>query len=240
MIIMAEGRVQSGIEGLDKLMEGGFVKESVCLIAGQTGSGKTIFAMQYLLQGLRSGDSCVYITLEQSVDDILSDMSKFGWKEELEKYIKQGKMAIHYQPPSSIAELRDVTNDLLKSVNASRFVLDSLSVATMGWKESSMDIGKIRMDIFNYILGLKRAGVTSLLITEIPESEVKSLSRLGFEEFIADGVIVLHYLEYAVGGTPRSLIIRKMRRTSHGNDIYPFEISKDGIKLVPVKKGIEI
>jgi KaiC/GvpD/RAD55 family RecA-like ATPase len=85
---------------------------------------------------------------------------------------------------------------------------------------------------------LKSTGVTSLLIAEIPEEKTKALSRFGFEEFLADGIIILHYLEYAAGGTPRSLLIRKMRRTDHGTDIYPIEITKTGIKLLPPKKGL--
>ncbi len=237
---MPISRVETGIEGLDKLIEGGFVKNAVYLIAGQTGTGKSIFGIQYLLHGLRKGENCVYLSLEQPVDDMLADISRFGWREEIEKYVSKGKLILFYTPPSSIAEIRDVANGLIKKSGAKRFVLDSLSIATMGWKESSMDVGKLRMDIFNFMLGLKKSDVTSLLITEIPENETKAISRFGFEEFIADGVVVLHYLEYAAGGTPRSLIIRKMRRTAHGNDIYPFEIGKTGIKILPVKKGIEI
>jgi circadian clock protein KaiC len=232
IIIMSEERVESGIIGLDNLIEGGFVKNSVCLIAGQTGTGKTIFGLQYLLHGLRIGESCVYLSLEESVEDILSDVEKFGWKDEFKKYISQNKFIIHYQPPSSIEEIRQITSSLIRKINAKRFVLDSLSVATMGWKESSLDIGKLRTSIFNYILELKRSGATSLLIVEIPEGETKSLSRFGFEEFIADGVIVLHYLTYAARGISRSLVIRKMRRTAHGNDVYPFEIGKNGIRLL--------
>ncbi|HLC59622.1 MAG TPA: ATPase domain-containing protein [archaeon] len=235
---MKGDRVESGVPGMDPLMEGGFVKNSVYLIAGQTGTGKTIMCMQYLLQGLRLGESCLYLTMEQQVDDIMADMEKFGWKDEFQGYINKGKLIVHYQPPSSMDELREMTTNLARKNGATRFVLDSLSIATMGWKESSQDMGKIRMSIFNYIMALKRLGTTSLLITEIPESEVKSLSRFGFEEFLVDGVIVLHYLEYAAGGTPRSLIIRKMRRTNHGNDIYPFDIGKSGVKVSSVKSII--
>ena len=46
---------------------------------------------------------------------------------------------------------------------------------------------------------LKKFGVTTLVIGEIPEDS-KSLSRFGFEEFVSDSVVVLHYLEYAAGG----------------------------------------
>lgn len=221
-------RIESGIPGLDKLIEGGFVKNSVNLVAGTTGSGKTLFSCQYLLHGLKNGENGVYITLEESKDEILADVSRFGWDEEFKKYITQKKFVIESTFPTNIKKLGEFAFDLIEKVNAKRFVLDSLSVATMGWEEST-DVAKLRRGSFDFINLLKKRGVTSLLITEIPETEIKALSRFGFEEFVADGVIILNYLEYAVGGTPRSLIIRKMRRTEHGIDVYPFEIAKNGI-----------
>jgi KaiC/GvpD/RAD55 family RecA-like ATPase len=101
----------------------------------------------------------------------------------------------------------------------------------MGWAEEK-DIAKLRREIFDLMRALKRIKTTSLLIAELRGT--KALSTLGFEEFLADSVIVLHYLEYSALGTPRSLMIRKMRRTSHATEIFPFEITKKGIV---VKKG---
>ncbi len=224
-------RVTSGIPGLDRLIEGGFVKNSINLISGQTGTGKTIFCMQYLLDGLRKGETGIYITLEQKADDIISEMAKFGLAKEFEKYIAQGKLIIVYQIPTDIKDLEAVTFQYIKKVKAARFVLDSISIATMGWKMSSMDTGKIRSDIFHYIMMLKNSDVTTLLTTEIPEDEEKKLSRFGFEEFLSDGVVILHYLEYAARGTPRSLTIRKMRMTNHGTDIYPLEMTPKGMMV---------
>jgi len=189
---------------------------------------------------LENGEPGIYLTLEQKEDEIIKDVMKFGWDKKIKKYIAEGKLIIYSQHPTSIEELKETTRSLIGKNNAKRFVLDSLSIATMSWKVSSMDIGKIRSEIFDFIMTLKNLDVTSLLITEIPESRTKSLSRFGFEEFIADGVIILHYLEYAAGGLPRSMIIRKMRRTKHGTDIYPFEIGDEGIKILPVKKGIVV
>ena len=56
----------------------------------------------------------------------------------------------------------------------------------------------------------------------------KALSRFGVEEFVSDAVIVLNY--FGLGEmSARSLIVRKMRRTDHGKDVYPFDITKKGI-----------
>jgi len=224
-------RMPTGVPGLDRLVEGGFVRGSMYLIAGQTGTGKSIFSMQYLLEGLKRGESCVYLSLEQKVDEIIQDMKKFEWGDMIKKYYDSGKLLIASIEPSSMKELQDASLAYISKVKASRFVLDSLTVAALGWKISSMDAGKVRSEVFSYLRSVENTGVTALLISEIPEGDVRRLSMFGFEEFVVDGVVVLHYLDYAAGGMPRNLMIRKMRRTSHGTDIYPFDIGRDGMVL---------
>lgn len=232
-------RVESGIPGLDKLIEGGFVKNSINLLAGTTGTGKTIFGCQYLLKGLQKGENGVYITLEQPPEDILADIGRFGWDVLFKKYIDQKKLVLYTTYPTSVQKLGETIFDIVKKTNAKRLVLDSLSIATAGWEESA-DISKIRRNVFDMMTMLKKVDVTSLLLTEIPEDKAKALSRFGFEEFVADSVIIVNYLEYAAGGTPRSLIVRKMRRTSHGTDIYPLVFTNEGLKVSAAKKGIVI
>lgn len=229
--IASSERVPTGIPGFDEIVEGGFIKGSTYLLAGQTGTGKSIFSMQYLLDGLRKGESCVYLSLEQKIEEILSDMDKFEWGNEIKSSYESGRLMIISAEPTSIKDLQDTSLNYISKSKANRFVLDSLTVAAFGWKISSMDVGKVRGEIFDYMRSIESTGVTSLFISEIPEEDMKKLSMFGFEEFIVDGVIVLHYLDFAAGGTPRSVMIRKMRRTSHGTDIYPFVISKSGISL---------
>ena len=225
---MVVERVESGIPGLDKIIEGGFVKNSINLVAGTTGTGKTIFGCQYILEGLKKGETGVYVTLEQPPEDILADISRFGWDVLFKKYIDQNKLILYNTFPTSVQKLGESIFDLVRKINAKRLVLDSLSIATAGWEETA-DTSKIRRNVFEAMTTLKKVGVTTLLLTEIPEDKAKALSRFGFEEFVADSVIILHYLEYAAGGTPRSVIVRKMRRTDHGTDIYPLEITNKGI-----------
>jgi KaiC/GvpD/RAD55 family RecA-like ATPase len=227
---MAEklGRLESGIHGLDPLMEGGFVKGSTNLVAGMTGTCKTIFSTQFLWHGLKQGEPGVYVSLEQDTKDILGEAMAFGF--DFEPYIKKKKAIFTDEMPGSYNKLEKSIFDKIVKVEAKRFVLDSLSVVGMG-AEDPEQASKLRRDLFKFFKALKTMGVTSILITEIPEDMPKKLSRFGFEEFVADGVVILNYLEYAAGGIPRSLIIRKMRQTNHGVDIYPFELTKKGIVI---------
>lgn len=165
--------------------------------------------------------------MEEAVDDIKAEALQFGMN--FDKYIKEKKCVIEYIFPKTFSDLDYQIFTKIKEVNASRLVLDSISLLGFYMEPEA----KLRDKVFTLFQRLKKHGVTALIVSEIPEDS-KALSRFGFEEFVADSVIILHYLEYAAGGMPRSLIIRKMRRTDHGTDIYPFEITDKGIV---VKKG---
>jgi len=219
-------RIESGIPGLDKVIEGGFVKGSINLLAGSTGTCKTIFCCQFLWQGLLKGERGVYITLEESADDVKAEALQFGM--DFDKYVKEKKCVIDYIFPKTFSDLDYQVFTKIKEVNASRLVLDSISL--LGFYMGGGAEAKLRDKVFTLFQRLKKHGVTALIVSEIPEGS-KFLSRFGFEEFVADSVITMHYLEYAAGGTPRSIIIRKMRRTDHGTDIYPFEITDKGVEV---------
>jgi len=219
---MAE-RVTSGVPGLDKHMGGGFLKNSVNLVSGTTGTGKTILGLQYIWHGLKKGENCVYISLEQEPEDLFADAELFGW--DFKRYIDQKKCVIEYLSTWSLEELPLIVMDRINEIKAERFVLDTITLVC-----SELEPERMRSGISEFINRLRHSGATSLLICEIPE-ESKALSTFGVEEFLVDGLIVLNYLEFVAGGSPRSLLIRKMRRTKHGSDIYPFHITKKGIEL---------
>ena len=67
-------RVGSGIPGLDKITGGGFEKNSTNLIVGGTGSGKSILGIQFLLEGVKKGESCLYITFEEEKQSFYKNM----------------------------------------------------------------------------------------------------------------------------------------------------------------------
>jgi KaiC/GvpD/RAD55 family RecA-like ATPase len=220
-------RVATGIPGFDKIVEGGFVRGSTNLIAGTAGACKTTFCMQYLWNGLLAGENAVYVTLEQTPEDILADVSRFGW--DFKKFIDAKKFRIESMIGADTTQLATKIFSSIKACGAKRFVLDSLSLAAVGWKERPEEAFKIRLKMFDMLNTLKGTGVTSLLISEIPKAEKDSLSRFGFEEFVVDSVVVL--TSFVISGNVRSLQVMKMRRTDHGKKIYPFDVGPKGLAI---------
>ncbi|MFZ8811421.1 MAG: ATPase domain-containing protein, partial [Pyrobaculum sp.] len=90
-------RVSTGVEVLDKALEGGIPQGSWVVVAGEPGVGKSILSIHFAYAGLKAGDPVVYITTEQEFRDVVEqaeqlgmDFSKFSiysiaWRKEPEK-----------------------------------------------------------------------------------------------------------------------------------------------------------
>lgn len=223
-------RIPTGINGLDRLLEGGFVKGSSNLISGPAGTGKTIFCSQFIWEGLQRGETCMFITLEERPEDILGDIERFGW--DFKKYIKEKKLYLSYKDPFQITDITSPLLDEIREKKVQRVALDSTAVFGMYYKESF----EIRKQLLKLLNGLKDTGVTSLLTSELDEQPT-TLAKFGVEEFVADGVILLQFV--GIGGESfANLQIRKMRRTKHANAWFPMKITDRGVTVLREERRI--
>src|SRR3954471_8079128 len=69
----------TGIKGLDEILIGGFPENRLYLLLGNPGVGKTTIALQYLLEGVRQGETGLYIALSETRDEILSVARSHKW-----------------------------------------------------------------------------------------------------------------------------------------------------------------
>jgi len=73
-------KIQTGIEGFETISNGGLPKGRSTLVSGTAGSAKTVFACQFLAQGIvQFGEAGVFVTFEESPEDIRQNMDGFGW-----------------------------------------------------------------------------------------------------------------------------------------------------------------
>jgi len=148
------------------------------------------------------------------------------------------------QPAGSMSLLPDEFNmkrileiviSKAKRIEAKRVVLDSLPALDFLIKESGTEIRHItRQVILTINYRLKMEGLTTLLITEIPEAG-GSISAHGVESYVVDGAVILSVNEAL---DTRTLRIRKMRQTKHSLKPRTFEITKEGIVVKGVEKEI--
>ena len=242
--ISTTDRLNSGIQGLDELMNGGFPKGSIVLISGTPGTGKTIVCFQFIEAGLKNGENCLYLTSDQPVKNLLNESSQLNFN--FQKNIDNGKLKIVYLDLDKQNLHKDI-EELIKSGSYDRVVMDSLSPVTEmpmwmvnNGKEvipssNSMttttipldSIQATRLHLRHLMKIIKEENSTTMVTTEIPEGS-RDLSRDSVSEFLVDGIIVLG-LDTTMGR--RKLTIRKMRGTKHALKPMDVEITEHGIKL---------
>jgi circadian clock protein KaiC len=75
----ADERVSTGIGGLDEILGGGLTPDRVYLVEGPPGAGKTTLALQFLLEGQRTDDTGLYVTLSETVGELRAVAATHGW-----------------------------------------------------------------------------------------------------------------------------------------------------------------
>jgi circadian clock protein KaiC len=92
------GKAQTGIWGLDNILSGGFSRGHLFLVEGAPGTGKTTVALQFLLEGARTGERCLYITLSETERELRDGAASHGWA------LDDGIDVFELLPPESLLE----------------------------------------------------------------------------------------------------------------------------------------
>ncbi len=230
-------RIVTGIAGLDEILGGGMPKRNVVLLSGGPGTGKSIFGQQYLYNGLLRGEPGILVVLEEHPVQVRISMSQFGW--DVKSYEERGLFAMVdaftagigeaakrekyvVRDPGDFQLLVDTLRDAVKDVNAERAVIDS--VTTLYITKPAL----ARIMVLQLKKVLSGMGCTSILISQVSVTE-KGFGGPGVEH-AADGIIRLD-LDEVGGELKRSIIVWKMRGTSHSMRRHPFIITNKGIEI---------
>lgn len=221
-------RVPTGVEGLDGLIEGGFLKGDVFLLAGNTGSGKTIFSVEFICNGATAyQEKGVYATFEEDEKTLKRNMSKFGF--DLDKLEQDGLIKVVGLEAMKGAGLNaniEFMLNAIRDLRAERLVVDSLT-AFFNANQEKFEYRTL-MHIFYKVL--KTLNCTTIMTCSVPTGS-RTLG-LGIEEFIADSVLSLENVIHEAELKTRFLI-RKMRGTNHSRQYHEVIISENGLKIVP-------
>jgi len=216
-------RVPTGIKNLDRIIESGFEKNSTNLVVGGSGNGKSIFAIQFLIEGIKKGEKVLYVAFEEKKADFYVNMMELGW--DLEKYEKEGKFFfLSYAPEKVKTMLEEGGGDiemLVLGKKIQRIAMDSITTFVMLF-ESEVEMREGALSLFSL---LRSWDCTSLIIYERdPLVDKKQSSRV--LEFEADSLILLYFTRLK-NERKRFLEVYKMRGTDHSKSVFPYEIRKN-------------
>jgi KaiC domain protein len=228
-------RVLTNIPGLDEILHGGIPERNVVLISGGPGTGKTILSQQFLWNGLQQGEAGIYVALEEHPVQIRQNMLQFGWN--VKPFEEKGMFALVDAFTAGIGKAKEYEKYVVADLNDLRELIDVLSQAVKDINAKRVTIDSVTSLYINkpalargIILQLKRVlaglGCTTLFVSQISVGE-RGFGGPGVEHGV-DGIIRLD-LDEVNGELKRSLIVWKMRGTSHSMKRHPFEITDKGI-----------
>jgi circadian clock protein KaiC len=227
-------KVATGIAGFDEITGGGLPGGRPTLVCGGPGCGKTLFALQFLIHGAMQGENGVFVSFEETEEDLLKNAASLGY--DLPGLITRKRLALDYVrvERSEIEETGEYDleglfirlDHALRSTRARRIVLDTIESLFAGLS----NVGVLRAELRRLFGWLKERGITAVITGE---RGTNTLTRQGLEEYVSDCVI---FLDHRVTDqiSTRRLRIVKYRGSSHGTNEYPFLIDRHGIAALPV------
>ncbi|MGH9218043.1 MAG: ATPase domain-containing protein [Vicinamibacterales bacterium] len=225
---------QTGIEGLDDILNGGLSRGRLYLVEGVPGSGKTTLAMQFLIEGVRRGEPVLYITLSETAEELAAVAQSHGWdltgvtiRELLpdEDALETEQQYTMYHP--SELELASTTKLILDDVERlrpKRVVFDSLSELRL--------VAGNPLRYRRQILALKQyfagRGCTVLLLDDMTAADHDL-----HVQSIVHGVIFLQHLSPEYGAERRRLRVLKYRGSEYRGGFHDYLIRKGGLIVFP-------
>jgi len=227
-------RVPSNIPNFDRLTEGGFEKNSTNMIVGGSGCGKTVFATQFLVGGMMSGEKCLYVTFEGQKDEFYTIAQTFGWN--LKEYEKKDLFTFLEYTPSKVKTMLEEGGGAIESLiikkKISRIVIDSITSFALLF-DDELERREAALELFSM---LSKWNCTTLLTYEGSPGKEKQSTSIAME-FESDSIILFYYPRYR-GKRDRYIEIYKMKGTDHSRKIYHFQILKGKeIKISTIPKS---
>jgi len=219
---------------LDQVLLGGLNPNRIYLLEGDPGTGKTTLALQFMLEGARAGEKCLYVTLSETAEELRAVARSHGWS-------LDGVTIFELTPPEAnfaedqyytllhpseveLSETIKLILDRIEELQPDRVAFDSLA-----------EIRLLAQDPLRYrrqVLALKQffAGrrSTALLLDDLTsrshELQVHSITH---------GVIVLERFVREYGAARRRIQITKMRGADFRGGWNDVLITTGGLLVFP-------
>ncbi|MFL9456282.1 MULTISPECIES: ATPase domain-containing protein [Nostocales] len=226
---MVKQRLSTGVSGLDEVLYGGLLANRAYLIRGGPGTGKTTLGLHFLAVGVAQGESCLYITLGESAEQIRDNAKSLNIDAEPITFLDLSPNTEFFTQvqtydifsPAEV-EREPTTKRIVEAVETKkpqRVFLDAITQ----FRYLSSDAFLFRKQVLSFIRFLLSQGATVMFSSEgterTPDDDL---------QFISDGVIHLNHSQL-----DRSLCVAKFRGSDFQHSFHSMRLTKTGMEVFP-------
>jgi circadian clock protein KaiC len=228
--------VSTGNAGLDEILKGGLPANRLYLLEGAPGSGKTTLALQFLREGVRCGESALYITLSETREELAVVAASHGWSidefdvfefEAASEALGEGRQQSILHPwEMELTETIKLIQSEVERVKPSRVVFDSLSEMRL----LAQDSLRYRRQVLALKQFFSKIDTTVILVDDMTGSNTGQDNHL---HSLCHGVITLERLTLDFGAARRRMQVQKLRGVAFTAGYHDFNILKGGLEIYP-------
>lgn len=227
-------RITTGIASLDYILQGGLPQDRLYVIEGDPGAGKTTLALQFLIEGARLGERCLYVTLSETAQELQEVAASHEWSLDGIDLLELDTLAERLHDTANYTVYHPADVELTETVKHIRSEVERLKPARLALDSVSelKILSETNARYRREILGLKQffaqQKCTALVLDDRTTKEGEQQLQS-----IAHGVIRMerHAREY--GDTRRQIHIVKMRGVRFRDGLHDFTIETGGIVVYP-------
>jgi len=242
-------RISTGIKGLDELIEKGFEKGSLVEVAGSEGTFKSTFALHFAVEGIRNKEKVTYISLEEPKESFEQSAKNNGVEKEFSKVdfknIDINDVIENMKTYTNSSEgAEGLAKKILKGIDTpDRLIFDTATTLALYSARTQLKIkgnndiafvrptaGDIRIMLYYLANELrKKKSTTVLFLAESGEGEMYLPEEV--LKYICDAKLELKKSNLGTG-SPRTIVIHKMRHTKHPLDEMTLNLTDKGLEVV--------
>lgn len=230
-------RVPTGIAGLDEMLQGGLLFNSVAVVKGAPGTGKSCIGMEFIARGIEDyGEPGMIVTFEEFPRQLYRDALSLGF--DLREYERSGKLRTIFTTPSvflrEIQHPGGVFDRTIEEISARRIFVDSMTQL----ERITQDPVELREIIYTFLNGLLRYEITAVVTQEDAYiTGNMSVAEAGLS-YIVDTIIQLRYVEIS-SSMERAIFVLKHRASNHDKKIRRMYITSQGVRVESAFEGRE-